>query len=56
VHAAVSLAGPAFRVLPAVFPQLAALLLETTRRISAELGYRPVLHASQGAPFPADRI
>ena len=55
VHAAVSLAGPAFRVLPAVFPQLAALLLETTRRISAELGYRPALHALQGAPFPADR-
>lgn len=41
VNAAVSLAGPAFRMPPAVFPQLAALLMETCARISAELGYRP---------------
>ncbi|MGB9594124.1 MAG: IclR family transcriptional regulator [Anaerolineae bacterium] len=41
VVAAVSLAGPAFRVPPVVFPQLAALLLETCARISAELGYTP---------------
>ncbi len=43
VNAAVSLAGPAFRLPPAVFPQLAALLLETCARISAEMGYRSAL-------------
>lgn len=41
VNAAVSLAGPAFRMPPAVFPQLAALLMETCAAISAEIGYRP---------------
>lgn len=41
VNAAVSLAGPAFRVPPAMFPHLAGLLLDTCARISAELGYRP---------------
>lgn len=41
VNAAVSLAGPAFRIPPAMFPHLAGLLLDTCTQISAELGYRP---------------
>ncbi|MDH7490329.1 MAG: IclR family transcriptional regulator [Anaerolineae bacterium] len=41
VRAAASLAGPAFRIPPAVFPHLATLLVETCGKISAELGYRP---------------
>lgn len=41
VNAAVSLAGPAFRIPPAMFPHLAGLLLETCDKISAEMGHRP---------------
>lgn len=41
VNAAVSLAGPAFRIPPTMFPHLAALLLETCAKISAEMGHRP---------------
>lgn len=41
VNVAASLAGPAFRLPPAIFPHLATLLLETCAKISSELGYRP---------------
>jgi len=41
VTAAVSLAGPAFRVLPELFPELASLLMATAAGVSARLGYRP---------------
>jgi DNA-binding IclR family transcriptional regulator len=39
VPAAVSVAGPAYRVTPALFPNLAERLLETSRLISSRLGY-----------------
>lgn len=39
VPAAVSVAGPAYRVAPALFAHLAERLLETTRLISSRLGY-----------------
>jgi len=40
VTSAASIAGPAFRVTPEVFPQLAALLMKTTAKISEQLGHR----------------
>lgn len=40
VIAAVSIAGPAYRVTPEHLPQLVARLIRVTRQISAELGYR----------------
>jgi IclR family acetate operon transcriptional repressor len=39
VPAAVSVAGPAYRVTPALFPRLAEELVETTRAVSRRLGY-----------------
>jgi len=41
VMASVSVAGPAFRLLPDLFPQMAALLKETAAAISKRLGYKP---------------
>lgn len=40
VVASVSVAGPAYRVTPELFPQLASRLTDTVARISEQLGYR----------------
>jgi DNA-binding IclR family transcriptional regulator len=40
VVASVSVAGPAYRVTPERFPELAARLMDVAARISAQLGYR----------------
>jgi len=41
VVASISVAGPAYRVTPALFPELAARLLDTASTISRQLGHRP---------------
>lgn len=41
VVASISVAGPAYRVTPALFPELAARLLDTAEKISRQLGHRP---------------
>jgi DNA-binding IclR family transcriptional regulator len=41
VVASISVAGPAYRVTPALFPELAARLLDTAGKISRQLGHRP---------------
>jgi IclR family KDG regulon transcriptional repressor len=41
VVASISVAGPAYRVTPALFPELAARLLDTAYKISKQLGHRP---------------
>jgi IclR family KDG regulon transcriptional repressor len=41
VVASISVAGPAYRVTPALFPELAARLLDTAGKISKQLGHRP---------------
>jgi DNA-binding IclR family transcriptional regulator len=41
VVASISVAGPAYRVTLALFPELAARLLDTAQKISAQLGHRP---------------
>jgi len=40
VVASVSVAGPAYRVTPALFPDLAARLMDTAAKISERLGYK----------------
>jgi DNA-binding IclR family transcriptional regulator len=40
VVASISVAGPAYRVTPERFPELAARLMDTATHISAQLGYR----------------
>jgi DNA-binding IclR family transcriptional regulator len=47
VTASVSVAGPAYRVTPERFPQLAAQVLNTATKISQQLGYRR--HPTVGA-------
>jgi DNA-binding IclR family transcriptional regulator len=42
VIASINIAGPAYRVTPETFPQLAAQLKEVTDKISGQLGYRPL--------------
>ncbi len=39
--ASVSVAGPAYRVTPELFPELAARLMDTAVKISEQLGYKP---------------
>ena len=41
VVASISVAGPAYRVTPELFPELAARLLDTAYKISKQLGHRP---------------
>ena len=41
VVASISVAGPAYRVTPELFPELAARLLDTAEKISKQLGHRP---------------
>jgi DNA-binding IclR family transcriptional regulator len=41
VVASISVAGPAYRVTPALFPELAARLLDAAEKISIQLGHRP---------------
>jgi DNA-binding IclR family transcriptional regulator len=40
VNAALSVAGPAYRLLPDLLPQLAALVMDVARQISEQLGYQ----------------
>jgi IclR family acetate operon transcriptional repressor len=40
VVASISVAGPAYRVTPDIFPQLAARLMDTAAEISEQLGYK----------------
>jgi len=41
VVASVSVAGPAYRVTPEMFPELASQLMDTAPKISEQLGYKP---------------
>jgi DNA-binding IclR family transcriptional regulator len=52
VVASLSLSGPTYRYEPAHVAALAALLVEGTRRISAELGWRPEAHANLAVASP----
>jgi len=40
VMASISVAGPAYRVTPDIFPELAARLMDTAAKISEQLGYK----------------
>ena len=47
VVAAPNIAGPAYRVTPELFSDLAARLIETARRISEQLGYKGAWHDAE---------
>jgi DNA-binding IclR family transcriptional regulator len=42
VVAAIAVAGPAYRIAPGMYPELAAQLVDAAARISEQLGYKPL--------------